>query len=262
MPDPLITLTTDFGTESPFVAAVKGVILGINPSARLIDLSHAIPPFDLAHAAFFLAESLPYFPPAALHVVVVDPGVGSGRAILYVEAAGQRLLAPDNGCWALFARRAAGRPRVVRLAEPRFWRPVVSATFHGRDIFAPAAAHLSLGLDPAALGPPAPSWEELPWPEPVEQGGGVTGEVVFVDHFGNLLTNIPAAALDALGPGARVSLAGGTSPRRVRTYADAGPGELVALVSSSGLLEVAVVRGSAAGRLGVGVGAAVRAGAP
>src|SRR5262245_1661250 len=130
MSHPLITLATDFGEASPYVAAMKGVILGLNPDARLLDLSHAIPPQDLRHAAFFLRSALPYFPPGTLHVVVVDPGVGTERAALCVEAAGQRLLAPDNGCWTEWARTAPEPPRVWRLAEPRYRRAEVSATFH------------------------------------------------------------------------------------------------------------------------------------
>jgi len=141
-----ITLTTDFGEGSPYVAAMKGVVLALNPNARLLDLSHTIPPQDLYHAAFFLRSALPYFPPGTIHVIVVDPGVGTSRAALYVETAGERLLVPDNGCWTPFAQTVAQPPVVVRLAEPRYWRPHVSATFHGRDIFAPVAAHLSLAL--------------------------------------------------------------------------------------------------------------------
>src|SRR5689334_6880379 len=146
MAQPIITLTTDFGSRSPFVAAVKGVILSINPEARLVDLSHEIPPYDIRHAAFFLADAVPYFPPGTLHVVVVDPGVGGERAILHVTVGEQRLLVPDNGCWILLARGQS--PSVIRVSEPRFWRPVVSSSFHGRDIFAPVAAHLGLGVNP------------------------------------------------------------------------------------------------------------------
>src|SRR5437660_1471443 len=124
---------------------MKGVILSINPGARPLDLGHAIPPQNLRYAAFFLRSAVPYFPPGTLHVVVVDPGVGTERAALYVEVAGQRLLVPDNGCWTELARAAAEPPRVLHLTEPRYWRAAVSATFHGRDVFAPAAAHLSLG---------------------------------------------------------------------------------------------------------------------
>src|SRR5262249_35067851 len=156
--DAIITLTTDFGEESPYVAAIKGVILGINPAARLIDLTHQIPPQDVRHAAYFIASSIPYFPSDAIHVVVVDPGVGSERAILYVEIEGHRLLVPDNGCWTVLK---GAPPRVIRVAERAFWRPEPSNTFHGRDIFAPVAGHLSLGLDPVLLGPAVDHWERL-----------------------------------------------------------------------------------------------------
>src|SRR5262245_14030921 len=133
----LLTLTTDFGTASPYVAAMKGVILSINPDVRLIDLSHDIPPQGLRHAAFFLATTLPYFSPGAIHIIVVDPGVGTDRALLHVTFGRHHLLAPDNGCWTMAAEKL-GTPVVVRkLAEPRFWRQPVSATFHGRDILAP-----------------------------------------------------------------------------------------------------------------------------
>jgi S-adenosylmethionine hydrolase len=257
MADPLITLTTDFGTDSPYVAAMKGVILGINPAARLIDLSHDIPPQDLRHTAFFLAHAVPYFPPGTLHVVVVDPGVGSDRAALCVCLHGQRLLVPDNGCWTPLAAAQQGQPlRVVRLAEPRFWRATVSATFHGRDVFAPAAGYLSVGINPRELGPPMTDWKKLTLPTPMRDGPRIIGEVLFVDHFGNLLTNVPDADLPAGRADVRVRVADAV-PRRVRTYADAQPGELVALVSSSGLLEVAVAQGSAARRLDAGAGTPV-----
>lgn len=250
MPDPVVTLTTDFGTRSPFVAAVKGVVLGVNPAARVIDLSHEIPPFDLRHVAFFLAEAVPYFPAGTVHVVVVDPEVGGDRDVLYVEVAGQRLLAPDNGCWT----RLGAPTRVIRVRDRRFWRPVVSSTFHGRDVFAPVAGHLTLGVDPAELGPVATTWRELAWPAVTRHQDLLAGEVVFVDHFGNLITNVPAADV-AEAPRVEVS---GHTPRLVRTYADAAAGELVALVSSGGFLEVAEVQGSAALRLGLGVGTPVR----
>src|SRR5712692_570889 len=122
MPDPIVTLTTDFGEESPYVAAMKGVILGINPNARLVDLSHQIPPQVVRHAAFFLASAIPYFPPGVIHVCVVDPGVGSDRALLCVEVAGHRLLVPDNGCWTELANPSGQAPIVIRLADPRYWR--------------------------------------------------------------------------------------------------------------------------------------------
>jgi S-adenosylmethionine hydrolase len=246
MGDPIITLTTDFGEDSPYVAAMKGVILGINPAARLVDLSHQIPPQDVQHAAFFLVESIPYFPPEALHVVVVDPGVGSERAILYVELDGHRLVVPNNGCWTLLP---GSTRRVLRVEEPRYRRASVSCTFHGRDIFAPAAAHLSCGLDPSQLGPAILQWQCLDMPSPWPLGDGIGGEILFVDHFGNLITNIPAARIER--PPTMLTIDGQACPdiAWVRTYADAEPGRLVALVSSSGFVEVAVAQGNAAMRL-------------
>jgi S-adenosylmethionine hydrolase len=258
MSDPLITLTTDFGTRSPFVAAMKGVLLCINPAARLVDLSHSIPPYDIRHTALFLADALPYFPPGTLHVVVVDPGVGGERDILYVAVAGQRLVVPDNGCWTLLAEGHSKPLRVIRVTESRFWRPIISPTFHGRDIFAPVAAYLSLGVNPAELGPVATSWHQLAWPAPVRKPEGISGEVIFVDGFGNLITNISSACLAAAGTQTvRITLEKTAVPRRVNAYADAEPGELVALISSNGLLEVAEVQGNAARRLSTGVGAPV-----
>jgi S-adenosylmethionine hydrolase len=254
MPDAIITLTSDFGEASPYVAAMKGVILGTNPAARLIDLSHQIPPQDVRHAAYFLAQSVPFFPSGTIHVIVVDPGVGSERAILYVEVLGQRLLVPDNGCWTLLA---GTRERVIRLAEPRYWRAEVSNTFHGRDIFAPVAGHLSHGLEPALLGPPVQDWLRLESAAPERVPNGIAGEVVFVDHFGNLLTNIPPALVERK-PG-RLVIGGRDCPDFIwgRTYSDAAPGRLLALVSSSGFVEVAVAQGNAAKRLGVGYGESV-----
>jgi S-adenosylmethionine hydrolase len=247
MPDPIITLTTDFGEDSPYVAAMKGVILGINPHARLVDLSHQIPPQHLQHAAFFVATALPAFPPGIIHLVVVDPGVGSDRALLCVELDGQRLLVPDNGCWTEWARRSTGQPAVHCVAEPRYWRQPVSATFHGRDILAPAAGWLSLGIDPAALGPPAADWVHLNMPAPERDPDGWTGEVVFVDRFGNLITNIPGDAItDSSNAHAQVAVGLHMVAQRVRTYAEAARGTTVALIGSTGMLEIAVVQGNAA----------------
>ena len=255
MPDAIITLTTDFGEDSPYVAAMKGVILGINSCARLLDLSHQIPPQDVRYAAFFLHSAIPYFPPEALHVVVVDPGVGTERALLYVEVNSHRLLAPDNGCWSMLARSTS--PRVVRLADQHYWRPNVSATFHGRDILAPVAGHLSRGLDPSLLGPRVTDWKEIDLPEPVREQNGLRGEVLFVDHFGNLITNIPGETLTAKGHPVRVKVDEVDVSRWVRSYAEAEAGAVIALVSSAGLLEIAINQENAARELGAGVGTSV-----
>lgn len=255
MPDSVVTLTSDFGEASPYVAAMKGVLLSINPAVRILDLSHRIPPQDIRHAAFFLAAALPEFPPCAIHVVVVDPGVGSERALLYVELDGRRLLAPDNGCWTELARGASVPPRVIRLANARYWRPTISATFHGRDILAPCAGHLSLGVDPSALGPEVHEWVRLELPSMSVQSNGWSGEVIFVDSFGNLLTNLPGKLL--VETSARLFVGNEEVTRRVRTYAEAEPGTIVALQSSTELLEIAVVQGNAAARLRVSVGTPV-----
>jgi S-adenosylmethionine hydrolase len=246
--DAIITLTTDFGEESPYVPAMKGVLLSINPAARMVDLSHLVPPQDIAYVAFFLAEAIPFFPRHALHVVVVDPGVGTNRALLYAEAAEHRLLLPDNGAITLLAARHPVK-RVRRLAEPRYWRPSVSATFHGRDILAPVAAHLSLGVHPDSLGPAVDEWVRLEMPIAVKEARGWRGEVLFIDHFGNLLTNLPADQL----PDRPFRLRIGEKEhqvRRVRAYGDGKIGELVALVSSGGWWELAIVNGSAAREIG------------
>jgi hypothetical protein len=248
--EPLITLTTDFGGESPYVAAMKGVILGLNPRARLIDLSHQIPPQDVRFAAFFLRASIPYFPPETIHVVVVDPGVGTDRALLYVEVDGHRLLVPDNGCWTGLIRLESRPPTVFRLTERRFWRPTVSSTFHGRDILAPVAAHLSLGEDPRNLGQSFEDWVRLETKSPIIEPERLIGEVIFIDHFGNLITNIPGSEFARLG-NQRVQITVGDQQvlHRVRAYGEAEKGTLVALVSSADLLEVAVTGGSAQKKL-------------
>lgn len=254
MPEPLITLTTDFGDASPYVAVMKGVILSINPAARVLDLSHRIRPQDVRHAAYFLGTAVPYFPAGTVHVCVVDPGVGSERAATCAEAAGQRLVGPDNG---IFTHLLRSPTTVHRLADRRFWRPHVSDTFHGRDIFAPVAAHLSLGVGPGDLGPVHPDPVLLPTRPAEAVGNGWRGEVQFVDDFGNVITNIPAADVKALP--VRVAIGGG-HPHHVpwvRTYAEAAPGELVCLFSSDGFFELAEVNGNAARRLGVREGAAV-----
>ncbi len=259
MATPLITLTTDFGTASPYAASMKGVILSLNPDARILDLSHHIPPQDIRHAAYFLASALPHFPPEALHVVVVDPGVGGARDVLYVEVGTQQLLVPDNGCWTLLHE---GRPpvRVIRLTDRRYWRHAISDTFHGRDIFAPVAANLSLGLDPRLLGPPVFQWVRLQRPPITEVPEGVIGEVIFVDHFGNLITNIPGEVLSRSASHRWVKVGSHEVPRIVRTYVEAEPGTLAALVSSDGWVEVGVSHGSAARRLQAGPGTVVTVG--
>jgi S-adenosylmethionine hydrolase len=257
MSDPIVTLTTDFGVASPYAAVMKGVVLSINPRARLVDLTHQIPPQDIPHTAFFLATAVPYFPPGTIHLVVVDPGVGTDRALLCVEIGGQVIVAPDNGCWTSL-EKSLGAPLVHRITEPRFHRESVSATFHGRDILAPAAGHLSLGVRPEQLGYVVSTWVRWEPPEPRPGCNQIAGEILFVDEFGNLITNISAGELkqppDILVVGEQTLR---DSFRWVRTYGEAPPGTLVALIGSNGHMEIAVVQGSAAARLKAGVGTSV-----
>lgn len=258
---PWITLTTDFGHCGPYVGALKGVILSYWREARVVDITHEIPPQDIATAALVVADSTPYFPPGTIHVVVVDPGVGTDRALLYAEIGSWRYLAPDNGVLTLVYKKF-GAQRVLRLTEPRFWRPQVSATFHGRDILAPVAAQLAQGLDPAQLGPPWPTLQLLDWPLPRLRPGEIVGQVICLDTFGNLITNVHREDLLRFArpedfSQLEIELAG----RKIRgigaTYGLAPPGQLVALLGSSDRLEIAVVCGSAAQVLGVGPGCPV-----
>ena len=255
---PLITLTTDFGESSPYVAAMKGVILSINPSAHIVDVTHTIPPQDVPRGATVLDEITPLFPRGTLHVAVVDPGVGTTRPIVYAEIAGQRYIGPDNGLFSGVAARH--EPTKIRaITEERLFRRPVAPTFHGRDIMAPAAAQLSLGLDPDALGPPLPALVALEWPGARKVANRITGEVTAVDSFGNLITNVTREMLAGVPTDETVGVFCDEHETRgiFRTYADQPPMTLIALVGSNDCLEIAIVDDSAAIMLGVGVGAPV-----
>lgn len=251
----IITLTTDFGTGSSYVGQMKGVILSIDPAAVLVDITHALPPQDIRQAALVLEEVAPRFPAGTLHVAVVDPGVGTARPLVYAELGPQRYLAPDNG---LLSRLALATPptRVIALTNPAYWLPQVSRTFHGRDILAPAAAHLSRGLPPEQLGTPGARLESLAWPPVTHGARRIEGSVLQIDAFGNVISDITWQDLTAREPPDAVSVVcgGEAVTGLVRTYADRPPETLVALVGSSGRLEVAVVGGSAARRLAVRIG--------
>ncbi|HET9693379.1 MAG TPA: SAM-dependent chlorinase/fluorinase [Steroidobacteraceae bacterium] len=262
-PSGVITLTTDFGHKDPFVGVMKGQVLRRFPAAQLVDLTHEVLVHWPAEAGFWLGRSFRYFPTGTVHVAVVDPGVGSARDIAVIEAEGQVFLAPDNGLLAGVIERLRAPPVLRRLDESVLAGLGVhqpSATFHGRDIFAPLAAELAVGrLQPRALGPIVgelvPGWLE----EPVVTPTQVTGAVVTVDHFGNLLTNIDAALLPQV-PQAVVRAGGHEIPLR-RTYSDVRPGDYLALVNSFGVLEVARAEQSAAQGLGLDRGAPVIVGA-
>lgn len=252
---PVITLTTDFGLQDPFVGILKGGIWSRCPAASIADLTHQIPPGDIRAGAFALHCAHRFFPRGTVHVAVVDPGVGGPRAALAVRTAQGYFLGPDNGLlsWAV---EQAGEIEVRRLENERLWLRPVSATFHGRDVFAPVAAHLAGGGRFAEVGPRAEEWVRLPWPEPCAEAGGWRGEVLYVDRFGNALTNLPAALAEGPGP-AHLQLPG---RRRVpvRGYYGAVPrGAAVAVPGSSGFLEVAIHGGDAARRFNLRPGTPV-----
>jgi S-adenosyl-L-methionine hydrolase (adenosine-forming) len=255
---PLITLTTDFGRASPYVAVMKGVILTINPRASIVDLTHDIRPQDVKHANYFLGTAAPYFPPGTVHVCVVDPAVGSERAAICLAKNDRYFVGPDNGVFSNVLRCSTGDAVVHKLANNKFWRtPTPSDTFHGRDVFAPVAAHLSRGVDARELGPLHSDLILLPKRCAVTFGQRWSGEVQFIDDFGNIITNIPAGKLKVLP--VRVTLGGKELGlvRWVRTYSEAAPGECVSLFSSDGFFEIAEVNGNAARKLSVESGTAI-----
>lgn len=243
-----ITLLTDFGTADGYVAAMKGVLATLAPGVPVHDATHDLAPGDIHAGAVALMRYFSLYPPGTVHVVVVDPGVGTERRAVAVHAGGRYLVGPDNGVlsWAL---AEAGRGRAVEIRQPVPGAPAASATFHGRDVFAPAAAHLAGGGDLEALGPKADELTRLPLPRHQTGEGVVRGVVLAVDHFGNLITNIPRAALP---PDVRVRIDGRDVGPVRRTYGDVEPGEPVVVIGSLDRLEVSVRDGSAAALLEVG----------
>jgi len=251
-PSGIITLTTDFGLSDPYVAMMKGVILSINPSARLVDVSHQIGTGAVSQAALLIRETFPYFPEGTVHLAVVDPGVGSHRKLIALEADAHSFVGPDNGLfWPVF-RDFIGA-KAVHLTQTRYFLPSVTSTFHGREIFAPVAAHLSLGLSLESLGSFIRDLKELNLPQPYVKEGVLYGEIIRVDHFGNLVTNIPSRDLMAfLESGPPRIEAGKLVVRKLsRIYADGEEGEPLALINSSNLLEIAVNLGRASEYMGL-----------
>lgn len=255
---PIITFTTDFGTADHFAGVMKGVILSLAPHALLVDLSHDVSSYEVAEAAFLVAQAYPYFPPRTVHVVVVDPGVGSQRRPLLMQTAGQYFVGPDNGVFAqVFSREPK---RTVRVLEnPRYRLPAVSQTFHGRDIFAPAAAHLARGVTPARFGPKIEDYLRPLSEKPVRTARrGWTGSILKVDKFGNLVTNFTLGEFPQIAAG-RFELQVGLQlvSRFASCYAENPFGEPFLISGSSGYLEVSVNQGSAAKQLGCAAGAPV-----
>ncbi len=269
----IITLTTDFGLTDGYVAAMKGVILGINPDAKLIDICHNIKPQNIAQAAFVLSTAYPFFPQKTIHLVVVDPGVGTERRAIILRTPLADFVAPDNGVLSYVIQQSSTKPVVdnvnvgqvelepeleaVALTEPRFWRSPVSPTFHGRDVFAPVAALLSLGFPPINFGEAITSVTMLPLPYPYQAlDGSPVGHILHIDNFGNLITNIKSSDLPQTKEPISIEVGNHLISGLSRTYA--GGKGLLALIGSSGYLEVSLKGGSAHAFLNAEVGSQVR----
>jgi S-adenosylmethionine hydrolase len=258
VPPSIIALLTDFGTADGYVGVMKGAMLGIAPGAQLVDLTHEIAPQDVAGAAWVLHTSWRSFPAGAIFLCVVDPGVGSARRAIALAAGGHRFVGPDNGLFSYVLRDAAPE-QAVALENARYRLPSPSATFHGRDIFAPAAAHLAAGVALDALGPPVDpaTLVRLPLAAPERRADLLVAHVLHIDRFGNLVTDLDPAQTDTIlaDPGITVELAGRPVTARAQTFADAPPGVPALLRDSSGHLAIILRDASAAALLGAKRGA-------
>jgi len=252
MPAPILTLTTDFGLSDHYVGAMKGVILGICPRAQIVDISHQVTPYAIGEGAFLIAQAYGAFPRGTVHVVVVDPGVGSDRRPILMEAAGQYFVAPDNGVLAMIFAREKHKVRVI--SNARYFRHPVSQTFHGRDIFAPVAAHVAAGVAASRMGKIVAGYVRPPFEKPRQTGPRTwAGEILHVDRFGNIVTNFHVDDFPAFE---ELAIGRARARRLVSSYAGAKARELVAIVGSSGYLEVSVKQGSAAEKIGCRAGGA------
>src|SRR5438270_3960130 len=258
MARPVIALLTDFGARDHYAGTMKAVALGICPDATLVDISHEVPPHDVLAGALELAACYKYFPQGTIFLVVVDPGVGSARRGIAAEIGDFKFVAPDNGVLTPVLDEHPAK-KSVELTERRYARPTVSRTFEGRDRFAPAAAWLAKGVELSALGRPAGSIHRLDLPHPIVTPDALAGEVLRVDRFGNLITNIDRKAFEKLAQDGSVDIRVGPHQvsRIVSTYADVAPGEICALFGSTDHLEIAANGCSAAGELAVDRGASV-----
>lgn len=258
MARPVVAVLTDFGIRDHYAGTMKAVALDICPDITFVDISHDISPQDVFGGALELAASFEYFPAGTVFLVVIDPGVGSGRRAIAAEAGPYRFVAPDNGVVSLALDSLPG-PRVVELTEPQYARTAVSRTFEGRDRLAPAAAWLARGVAVSELGQPLSEWIRLRIPRPTRTGDRVSGEVLRVDRFGNLISNLDRRTYEELARAGRVDVVAGDSrvAPLVATYAEAVTGSVCALFGSSDHLEIAVSGGNAAEQLGLGRGAEI-----
>ena len=256
---PVVAFLTDFGTRDHYAGVMKGVVLSICPDATVVDVTHDLPAHDVTAAAYEIAATYRYFPAGTIFVAVVDPGVGSSRRGLAVEAGDWKFIAPDNGVLTMVLQETPAK-KAVELTERRYARPTISRTFEGRDRFAPAAAWLGKGINITALGRPAHDLVALDLPPLEETRNEITGAVVRVDRFGNAVTNIDRKTFDRLAAGRTVVVEAAGQPiaRLVATYAEIGADEVCALFGSTEHLELAAQSGSAAGQLGIAFGGKVR----
>jgi S-adenosylmethionine hydrolase len=254
MRKPILTLTTDFGLSDHYVGAMKGVILSICPQAQIVDISHEVAAFATDEGAYIVSQAYRCFPERTVHMVVIDPGVGSARRPILAEAAGQFFVAPDNGVLSIIYSHEKHKVRLI--SNEAYFRQPVSRTFHGRDIFAPVAAHLAIGVPPARFGKMIHDYLRPEFEKPQPTGNGNwSGRILKIDRFGNLITNFQEREFQALQEKS-FSLTVGTSEvtRMARTYADAAPHELFVIAGSSGFLEISINQESAANRIGCQAG--------
>lgn len=260
-PPRIITLTTDFGTSDAYVGVMKGVILGINPNVQIVDITHGVPPQDIHEAAFLIHSAYRYFPEGTIHTVVVDPGVGSDRGAIVCQTERASFVCPDNGILTYLLSEIENEEGqsgdVVAIQNRDYFLPEVSNTFHGRDIFAPVAAHLSVGVPLADIGPPVEGLVRLPIQIPQIFGNTLTGQIVKIDKFGNAITNIPEDALPTSAATYEIQIGQMCLTRINRAYAESEVGEVLAIVGSFRMLEIAINGGSAADRFGLKRGDAV-----
>jgi S-adenosylmethionine hydrolase len=264
----IITLTTDFGLCDAYVAEMKGVILGINPDVRIVDICHTIKPQNITQAAFVLHTAYRFFSERTIHIVVVDPGVGSQRRAILLRTPFADFIAPDNGVLSYIIQKVAEKPvtgstlklkagaTAISLTKSKYWRKQVSATFHGRDIFAPVAAHLSLGKSPEELGKQIDTLITTPLLHAHKTQNGTTGHIIHIDNFGNLITNVSEQDLPKKREDITISIGGKRIHGLSRTYQESEG--LLSLIGSHGYLEISLKNGSAGAFLGVGTGDQVR----
>lgn len=257
VPSRIITMTTDFGCQDYYVSAMKAVILRICPEARFVDISHDLPPQDIMAGAWVLKNTAFLYPPGTIHLAVIDPGVGSSRRPVLVRVGDQFFVGPDNGLFSLVVE--SEEHQVVELTNQNYWRDTVSSTFHGRDIFAPVAAHLCKGVSMEDMGRECRELTTYRWAQPISDDEGVQGWVMHIDRYGNLVSNIPGSLIKAYDSDAGFKIyVGNTILKSISaSFSDVPDGEPVALIGSSGMLEIAINKGDAGQMLGIEKGAPI-----